>query len=238
MKHLIIITTTFLVLCNAYPHAEFSHHQYAILDSTLTFSAKIIEPNHDKFTIYWTETVWNPNPSAAPRTKTQEMSKENNYQSDWQLEFPAKDFHPGNYTITANIMYDWAGFYPLEFATSLLTFTLTDGFTGKMVVNNVTKHRKNKTPFLVSTKNVTEIKIDVDNPELLKSATNVTWLWFNNQTNIANTTEPLFSFNFTEVKTYEINARLDAVFNNTIKPNATITKHGNFGGNITAKGKK
>lgn len=214
------------------PRAVFSRHQFGILDSQITFTARIENPNRDKYTIYWSETRWMT--KNEPRTLTEHLTKDNHFESDWTLDFPSSEYHIGNYTVTGSITYDW-GPFPIEFATELVGFTLTDEFTGKFCINNVTRHRKSKNLTLVSTKNETEIKIDLDSADAgyLKHALNSSWTWFNSSTNIANTSQPVLRYNFTEPKTYEITARLQATFNGT---NSTIIKTGNFSTNITAKG--
>ncbi|CAL8088427.1 unnamed protein product [Orchesella dallaii] len=212
----------------ATPYAVFSPHQYAVLDSNLTFTAKIINPNHDKYTIFWSETRWTGN----PRYYAADLTKSNEFQSDWTLNYPTTDFQAGNYTVSASIDYQW-GPFPVEFATKLLSFTLSENMTGRISVNQISK-RKSKTPYLVSSKNETEIRIEVDNPSFLDNAT-VSWSWFNGTASIANTTSPVLRYNFTEPKIYPITATVEAEFVNSIKPNATVFKYGNFSANITAK---
>lgn len=222
---------------SASPHAYFSPHQYGILDSTITFTAKVIDADRDKYTIYWSETRWT---EKQPRTLTALLNKENDYQSDWNLQFPSEEFHAGNYSVSASIIYNWSPAlpFPVEFATQQLRFTLTEGFTGTVVVNNATKHRKSKGPFLVSAKNETEIRIEVDSSGILQDAVNMTWSWYIDQnTSIANTSGAVLKHNFTEAKVYPISARLEVTFNSTSQPNTTIVKYGNFSVNVTAKGK-
>lgn len=215
----------------SHSRAVFSPHQYAILDSNITFFAHINAPNHDKYQIFWSETYW----ATSPRKKDEEMSAANNFTSNWTLPFTSDEFHPGNYSVTCTIYYYYLPYLPIDYVTQLLSFTLSDHFTGKFIVNNVTRHRRPHSPFLISTLNTTDIQIHVDSPGLLDLATNLTWTWYNNQTIIANTTTPHLSYNFSSATIYPLTASLTATFNNTIKSNVTLIKTGNFSANFSAK---
>ncbi|ODM94592.1 Transmembrane protein [Orchesella cincta] len=181
------------------PYAVFSPHQYAFLDSNITFTAKIMNPNRDKYTIFWSETRW----IANPRFLTIEMNKANEFQSDWSLNYPKDAFQAGNYTVSASIDYEW-GPFPVD------------------------------KPRQQAEEQNSVFQIEVDNPAFMESA-NVSWSWFNGTTSIANTTSPILKYNFTDSKTYPITAKLEATFVDSIKPNETVVKYGNFSANITAK---
>lgn len=213
----------------AKPHAVYSPRQYSVLDGNITFTARIIEPDREEYTIYWSEVF------RQEQRFEQVLNKNNSFSSEWTVNFPSDKYHPGNFSVLANTVYKWPLVpFPIEFDTQLVYFTLTDHFTGRFGVNNVTKHRRNHSPYLVSTRNLTEIRINLDSPAILKNATNLTWSWFDSNTSIANTSGPVLYHNFTSAKTYHIFARLEADFNGTLNPNKTLHKSGNFTANITA----
>ena len=242
---LTILATAVLILSSSCCDATTLHlwsDQPAILDSNLTFYAKLINPSRDEYTLTWQE-----NFHERFGVESQ-LNKANGFSTNLTRSYSNSTVSPGGYSITCEVYYYQLWFRQVV-ATELLNFNLTRTFPGKLLANQPGVPRKN--PHLISTQNVTELIVDLHDPSgYLKTAENVTFSWFSNKTLIANTTVPKLMHNFTEEGDYIVKVNMVAFFptsspkpkGNSLDSNGNasliyITKHGYFKIALTTVGK-
>ncbi|CAG7820201.1 unnamed protein product, partial [Allacma fusca] len=162
------------------------------------------------------------------------LNATNNFASNWTLTYWSADNYQGKFSITVSVYYKFVGLL-VNVDTQLSYYTITSHFVGSIDVwQGGVKHSD---PYRVATRNETQLIANIHDPSsYLKTASDITYSWWDATGFYANSSEPILKKNFTQEGLYYFNVTISAIFNATNDSSKIpITKTGTFETNITAK---